>query len=85
MEQRSAALLGQLRRLIAQSGGLGPRSRRSLHIHTLRHLHTDDVHQAFEDLPHIDVLLGTGLVVLEACGGTRRSDLTNHDWLPGES
>lgn len=75
VEQRSAALLGQLRRLVAQSGGLGPRSRRGLHVHTLGHLHADDVHQALEDLPHVDVLLGAGLVVLEACGGTRRSDL----------
>lgn len=64
--QRSAALLGQLRGLVAQSGRLGPGSRRRLHVHPLRHLHADDVHQALEDLPHVDVLLGAGLVVLEA-------------------
>lgn len=31
----------------------------------LVHLLTDDIHQALEDLLHIDVLLGTGLKELE--------------------
>lgn len=64
-EGPSAALLGQLGGLVSQLGGLG--GRRRLHVHALRHLDADDVDQSLEHLPHIDVLLGTGLVVLEAC------------------
>lgn len=69
---QSAALLRQLGGLVGQSGGLGAGGRRHLHVNALRHLHTDDVHQALEDLPDVDILLGARLEILKACERKRR-------------
>lgn len=41
----------------------------------LIHLLADDIHQALEDLLHVDVLLGAGLKELETCRGIRWEEL----------
>lgn len=41
----------------------------------LIHLLADDIHQALEDLLHVDVLLGAGLKELETCRDIRWEEL----------
>lgn len=46
-------------------------------VWTLVHLLADGVHQAVEDLLDVDVVFGTGLKELEACGGSAQTEMSS--------
>lgn len=63
----AVTVLGQVGRLVGEPGGLGSSDHGRFCVHSLRHLHANDVNQPLEDLSNVDVLLGTSLIVLKTC------------------